>query len=241
MPAKKRILTLVAALLALALCAQPAAAKIFDHFAVGASVKSFELTGDKAFTGTITADTVDEKQMLYPSSLNMIFGLCPNGGIIAQFDHFGATMQADGNLYWDTITLGLIARHHFKKWHLAPYAVAGLTYNSVRFDENYWWRYGYSSVSDFDTSSAGKTPDEWKTERNRLRNMDTDDAIGYTYGGGVDIFLTKHLALNLDVRWDKASTDVDYTIYVSGKRDLDRQFSYSLDTLSYSVGLRWYF
>ncbi len=241
MSEKKLTFVMAAAFLALALCAQPAAARVLDHFAIGMSVKSFRLTGDKNFTGTISADKVDEKQWAWPTSVNMIFGFCPYGGVIAQFDHFGSTMESDGSLYWDTLTLGLIARYPIKKWHLAPYAVAGFTYNSVRFDENNWWRYGYHSVQDFDTSSAGKTPGEWQTERDRLRNMDTDDAVGYTYGAGLDIFLTKHLALNLDARWDVASTDVEYTIYDHGHRDLDRKFSYSLDTLSYSVGLRWYF
>jgi opacity protein-like surface antigen len=237
----KFIKTLIALVLLLNLAMPAMAAGLVDDVAVGIRWKQFELTGDKNFTGTITADVVDEKTELYPTNFNVLVTFCPYGGVVFEYDHFGAVMDNDGRLFWDTFMLGVTVRHHFKKLRIAPYAVAGLTWNWVRFDENNWWRYGYGSPKEFDDYSAGKTPDDWKNATGRRRNMKTDNSFGWAVGFGLDLFLTEHLALNLDVHWNFADTDVNYSNVSRGTTFIDRDFTYSLDTVAYGVGLRWYF
>lgn len=243
---KNRGLFLAAALVALLMVsAGLAQAELIKEVAIGTRWKSFELTGDKNFVGTITSGAVDERTEWYPTNFNMLFVLCPYGGVSVEYDRFGATMEKDGKLFWNTITLGLNVRHHFKNWNLAPYGVVGVTYNSPNFEENNWWRYGWSGQAEFDAHMATKPdnadPVQWMST-GRVRNMKTDPALGFTFGVGLDYFIWKNIAINADVRWNLASTDVSYTIVNdSGDTLLRRDFSYDLDTISYSLGLRWYF
>ena len=223
-----------------------ARAELIEQFAVGARWKTFELTGDKNFTGTITSGTVDEQTEWYPTNFNMLFLFCPYGGLTMEYDRFSAVMEKDGKLKWDTLTLGITARLPLEKWRVSPYAVLGLTYNSPSFDENNWWRYGWNSGSDYDkhiaTMPAGQDPEQWM-RTGRIRNMKTDQAFGWVYGLGLDFFVTKNVAINADVRWNKASTDVTYTIADDSSQQnlLSRQFSYDLDTVSYALGVHYYF
>jgi opacity protein-like surface antigen len=239
--------TLAAAVVAVVmLSASVAGAELIEQFSVGTRWKSFQLTGDKNFTGTITPDTVDEQAQWYPTNLNMQFLFCKYGGLTLEYDRFGAVMQQDGKLNWDTITLGVTARLPIEKWRIAPYAILGLTYNSPGFEENNWWRFGWNSSSDFDKAASsqptGSDPNQWM-RTGRVRDMRTDPAFGWVYGMGLDFFVTKNIALNADVRWNKASTDVTYTITDdnSGGNLLLKEFSYDLDTVSYALGVRFYF
>lgn len=229
------------------LAAGPLGAEEAQHFVVGTRWKTFQLTGDKNFTGSVTASTVDEQTEWHPTNFNMQYLFCPYGGLTLEYDRFRAVMEKDGQLKWDTLTLGLTARLPLEKWRLAPYAVLGLTYNSPGFDENNWWRYGWNSSGEFDAHMnarpGGQDIDQWMRS-GRLRNMKTDAAFGWVYGLGLDIFVTKNIAINADVRWNKASTDVTYTIDSddSGHGNLlTRQFSYDLDTVSYALGVHFYF
>ncbi len=231
---------LVAAVM-LGLTASMAAADLVDQVAVGVRWKHFEFIGSKDFTGSITDDVVDEKTEVYPTNLNVLVTFCPYGGMVFEYDRFGAVMDNDGQLFWDTFMLGVTIRHHFKDLRLAPYAVAGLTWNWARFDENNWWRYGYGSPSEFDEYSAGKPPSDWKTATRRKRTMQPASSFGWAFGFGLDFFITEHLALNLDVRWNKTDTEVHYRTRIDGVNQIDRHFTYDLDTVSYSVGLRWFF
>lgn len=231
---------LVLVLAAILVAPSLAGAAWVKDVAVGMRFKSFRLTGDKNFYGTITADTVDEQRQWYPTNANLLVTFCDFGGLMFEYDHFGAVMESDGHLYWHTFTLGPVLRYHFKKLRIAPYLVAGVTWNWVRFDENNWWSYGFASVAEYDRYRS-EHPDDWRTATGRRRDMQTKDSFGYTYGLGVDVFLTKHLALNLDLRWFKAETRVRYRNWVHDVLEIDRSFDYSLDTVVYAVGLRWYF
>ena len=202
------------------------------------------MTGDKNFHGSITSDTVSEKQELYPTNFNMLFLFCPYGGLSAEWDRYTAVMEQDGKQLWDTFTLALNARLPVDNLpvRFAPYALVGVTYNVPQFDENNWWRFGWNSKKDFDDFMSRQSP-PYNMDTGRIRNFTTEPSFGFTYGVGVDFFLTKNLALNLDLRWNVASTDVHYTIVSDDGQDLllDRKFSYDLDTMTYGLGFRWYF
>ncbi len=243
---RKKLMPIALALVALMLGSSLAWAEPIKQFAFGVRVKSWELLGDKKFDGTVIGDQVDEKDELYPTNANMLFLFCPYGGIGVEWDRFNATMGQDGSLTWDTFTLGLNARVPLEKYQLAPYAVLGITYNLPRFDEANWWRYGWNSLAEYDTAQRarpiGGDPDAYNAT-GRTRNMSVDNSVGWVYGVGVDIMLTKNLALNLDARWNRAVSDAQYTIVSDdGKSTLQhRDFDYSLDTVSYGIGFRWYF
>jgi len=239
--ARKGWKAVLAALACVLFLSGTALAGLVDEVAVGIRWKKFELTGDKGFTGTITANSVDEKTEIYPTNLNALVTFCPYGGLVFEYDRFGAVMERDGRLFWDTFMLGVNVRHHFKKYRLAPYAMVGVTWSRVRFDENNWWRYGYGSVQEFDEYSKGRPPEDWMTATRRLRNMQPDDCFGWAFGCGLDIFITDHIALNLDVKWNRAETDVNYRTRIDDYNEIDRNFTYDLNTVSYGLGVRWYF
>jgi opacity protein-like surface antigen len=241
---KRYVIPLLAALLAVLFFATLASADVIEQFAVGIRAKGWDMTGNKNFTGSITSDTVSEKQELYPSNFHMLALFCPYGGVSLEWDRFAAVMEQDGKLIWDTFTLGLNARLPVDSFALrfAPYAMVGVTFNQPQFSEENWWRYGWNGKKAFDDFMSHLSP-PYDMSTGRVRNFSTDSSFGWAYGAGVDIFLTKNLALNLDVRWNKASTNVRYTIVSDDGMDtlLRRDFTYDLDTVSYGVGLRWYF
>jgi opacity protein-like surface antigen len=239
---------LVVSLLAVFLAASLASADIIEQFAIGTRVKSWELMRDKNFIGSITSDTVSEKDELYPSNVNLLFLFCPYGGLSVEWDRFGATMEKDGKLTWDTFTMALNFRYPlaWETHKIVPYGVLGLTYSLPKFDENNWWRYGWASQEEYDNAQrnrpASGDPQQYLST-GRVRDMSLDNALGWTYGLGVDFFLTKNLALNLDLRFNRAVADAHYTIVSDDGKDtlLKRDFDYSLDTVSYGIGFRWYF
>lgn len=244
---KQRWLVTLASLCLVLALAAPVGAELVKDVAVGFRVKQFDMTGDKNFIGSITDNNVDEKAWLYPTNLNMLFTFCPYGGLTLDLDRFGAAMSDDGSLYWNTISLALTPR--VVLWdRVAPYGILGVTFNQVSFDEQAWWRYGFPSNSTFDNYVSQKPLNvgmaDWMAAYSpsaTIRDMSVDNAFGYTFGLGMDIFVTKHLAINLDARWNKAQTDVNYRIYQGDTKIRDTEFTYDLDTFSYGIGLRWYF
>lgn len=221
-----------------------ASADVIEKFAIGVRTKGWDLTGSKNYTGSITAEAVSEKQELYPTNFNMLFLFCPYGGLSVEWDRYTAIMEQDGKQIWDTFTLGVNVRLPVDNFPMrfAPYGVLGVTYNKPQFSEENWWRYGWNSKQEFDDfMSHQSTP--YNMETGRVRNFSADPSFGVTYGLGVDIFLTEHLALNLDLRWNIATTDVHYSIVSDDGKDtlLTRDFNYNLETVAYGIGFRWYF
>jgi opacity protein-like surface antigen len=221
-----------------------ASADVIQQFAIGVRTKGWDLTGSKNYTGSITGETVSEKQELYPTNFNMLFLFCPYGGLSVEWDRYTAVMEQDGKQMWDTFTLGLNVRLPVENFpvRFAPYGVLGVTYNNPQFSEENWWRYGWNSKQEFDNFMSRQNP-PYNMDTGRVRNFSTDASFGVTYGVGVDFFLTEHLALNLDLRWNIATTDVHYTIVSDDGRDtlLQRDFNYNLETVAYGIGFRWYF
>lgn len=221
-----------------------AGADVMQRFALGVRAKGWDLTGSKNYHGSIAAETVSEKQELYPTNLNMLFLFCPYGGLAVEWDRYTAVMEQDGKQVWDTFTLGVNLRLPVENFPLrfAPYGVLGVTYNLPQFSEENWWRYGWPSKQEFDDFMSRQGP-PYDMDTGRVRNFRTDPSFGVTYGVGVDIFLTQNLALNLDLRWNIATTDVHYTIVSDDGRHtlLTRDFNYNLETVAYGIGFRWYF
>jgi opacity protein-like surface antigen len=239
---------LMLSLAAVFLTVSLASAELIQQFAIGTRVKSWELLGDKNYARTIFGDNVDEKDELYPTNFNMLLMFCPYGGLSVEWDRFGATMGQAGRLVWDTFTLGANFRYAlpYDKMKIVPYGVAGITYNKPRFDENNWWRNGWNNSGDYDQAQRDRPstgdPDQY-LKSGRTRDFSVDDNLGWAYGVGVDFFLTQNLALNLDLRWNRASVDGHYSMISDDGRTTysKSDYDYSLDTVSYGVGFRWFF
>jgi opacity protein-like surface antigen len=244
----KASMVLIISLAAVFLTSSLASADIVQEFAIGTRVKSWELLGDKNYGRTFLAANVDEKDELYPSNLNMYVGLCPYGGLSLEWDRFGATVDQAGRLVWDTFTLAVNLRYPLPvaDTKVVPYGVLGLTYSLPRFDENNWWRYGWNNSGDYDAAQRSRPingdPEQYLKTGN-TRDFSPDNAVGWAYGFGVDLFLTKNLALNLDARWNRANMDGHYSLVSDdGKNTLSQSdYDYPLDTVSYSIGFRWFF
>ncbi|MGD9124342.1 MAG: outer membrane beta-barrel protein [Desulfarculaceae bacterium] len=217
-------------------------------FSIGFRVKSWELTGNKNFVGSIVASEVKEDRSNILNNLNLQVLFCDYAGLIAEFDSFEAFMSDDGHLKWKTITLGFTLRYPIKK-RFVPYGVLGLTYNRVSFQEERWWHYGFETVDQYYDYMRQRPWNvgarEWRDQfRGGYRRIfQTDDAFGWTYGLGLDVFITENLAINLDARWQRAQTHVKFILANERGQDPIRisEFDYDLDTFSIGLGLRWYF
>ena len=214
---------------------------------LGIRWKEFELTGDKNFVGSITADTVKEKTQWFPTNVNLQLLWCPYGGFAFEVDHFTSEMERDGKLQWFTINLEVVGRYPIAK-RFIPYAVAGVCLVDARFEENKPWYYGFPSIAAYNNWVAAQPPGvsrkDWiASYTGYRRQMIVDDTVGWLWGIGMDIMLTKHLALNFDMRWYYAEVDVRFVLQQGGGtiQGGEIDFTYPLDTQVYSVGLRWYF
>ena len=227
--------------------AKAAAKSEMKRFSIGFRWRGWEMTAKDDFYGTVTQGQVDENTFAWPSNVNVQYLLNKYVGLVAEMDWFNATMEKDGKLDWKVLTIGATLRYPIKE-RFIPYVVGGITYNFVKFEENNWWHYGFPGNAEFDAwdaqRPAGTDPVTWwKSYDDKQRDFRADNAFGWTVGGGMDVMITDMIALNMDVRWNWAQTDVDYTIAFNDGKDIhdDHKFSYDLDTFSYSVGLRFYF
>jgi outer membrane protein W len=54
----------------------------------------------------------------------------------------------------------------------------------------------------------------WVTRGATSADLDIDDAPFFHVGGGIDVFLTEHIVLNIDGRYAWARTDIDETVTI---------------------------
>lgn len=106
------------------------------------------------------------------------------------------------------------------KW-IVPYAAIGGGYYILEIEErselrNYWFPLGVGV------------------------NLDIDDAFFFHLGGGIDIFLTEHLALNFEGRYSWSQTDIDETQQVGAiARTLGDTIN--LNAAFLGAGIKFYF
>ena len=227
--------------------AKAASKNDFKRFSIGFRWRGWEMTSKDDWYGTVSSDRIDENTFAWPSNVNVQYLVNKYFGLVAEMDWFNATMEKDGKLDWKVLTLGATFRYPIKD-RFIPYVVGGITYNFVKFEENNWWHYGFPGNAEFDAWDAQRPADTepvdwWKSYNDKQRDFRADDGFGWTVGGGMDVMLTDMIALNMDLRWNWAQTDVDYTIAFNDGKDRtdDHKFTYDLDTFSYSVGIRFYF
>ena len=66
-------------------------------------------------------------------------------------------------------------------------------------------------------------------------DVDVDDSFGFHVGGGVEVFVTENVALNLDLKyiWTKVEADVN----IAGFKDED----IDMDSFVVGLGIKFYF
>lgn len=104
------------------------------------------------------------------------------------------------------------------KW-IVPYVCIGGGYSILNIEER----------SEFRRARAPATVE-----------LEVDDALFFHLGGGLDIFLTKNLALNLEARYSWAKMDIDETQSVGGtSQTLGERIN--LNAASIGAGFKFYF
>ncbi len=71
-------------------------------------------------------------------------------------------------------------------------------------------------------------------------DLEIDDTLFFHLGGGLDIFLTKHLVLNFETKYSWAQTDIDERLN-DGVTILERGDTINLNAAFVGVGFKFYF
>jgi outer membrane protein W len=114
---------------------------------------------------------------------------------------------SDGDIAWTSYMLGLQFRwpHFYKSF--VPYIVGGVSYNKNTFLKHNWYYYGFPDPETYDNwIRQGNNPEDYPNNGYR-RIHSVEDSYGVFLGLGVDYFLTKHWAINIDYRyhWTQAN------------------------------------
>lgn len=151
---------------------------------------------------------------------------------------------ADGAVKWAPITMALQFRWpHFHK-SLVPYVLGGISYTKTSWDRNEWYYYGFPSLAEYNSwTSQGNRPEDYPNSGYR-RIFEVDDhTIGTLLGVGVDYFIWKNLALNLDWRYYWSKVGFTYTLAYDGGRDVVRvqHGTFFLDSWIIGLGIKYFF
>jgi opacity protein-like surface antigen len=150
----------------------------------------------------------------------------------------------DGDVQLDAFMLALQFRWpHFHK-SLVPYVLGGVSYIKTSWVREDWYYYGFPFPWVYDDwTGQGNRPQDYPNNGYR-RIYDVDDhTFGILLGLGVDYFIWKNLALNLDWRYHWAKVNFTYslawddgqTVFHSERR------SFPLDSWILGLGLKYYF
>jgi len=118
-----------------------------------------------------------------------------------------------------------------------PYAELGLAVLSVDFDESTWWGNGYPSVADWEAAGKPSTP-----YRGKQRTLSPSDSTSWTAGCGVLVPFGAHWALDLNLRYVDAESEVGYAIRYNGVTVDEREkVKIPLAYYAASLGVRYLF
>lgn len=182
--------------------------------AIGLRSNYFNLTQSRrTIVGNLVA--LDEDQNYLPMNLFIQYHVSKYFALefgVNQFEDMTLNTDylrwaSDGDIAWTSYMLGLQFRWpHFHK-SFVPYIVGGGSYNKNTFLKHNWYYYGFPDPSTYDNwTSQGNKPEDWPNNGYR-RIHSVEDSYGVFLGLGVDYFLTKNWAINIDWRfhWSQAN------------------------------------
>ena len=151
---------------------------------------------------------------------------------------------SDGTITWEPIMMSLQFRWpHFHK-SVVPYVLGGVSYTKTNWDRNEWYYYGFPSLQEYAswTSQGNRAADYPNNGYRRVFEVE-DHTIGTLLGVGVDYFIWKNLALNLDWRYHWAKVNFKYTLAFDAGQDIIRQQegTFVLDSWILGLGVKYFF
>lgn len=132
--------------------------------------------------------------------------------------------SSDGDIASSSYMLGLQFRWpHFHK-DFVPYLLGGVSYNKNTFLKHNWYYYGFPDPQTYDTwTSQGNKPEDWPN--NGYRRIHTvENSLGVALGLGLDYFLTKNWAINLDWRYHWTQANWTYQL-INDDGELRKNYS----------------
>jgi opacity protein-like surface antigen len=150
----------------------------------------------------------------------------------------------DGNITWAPFMLALQFRWpHFHK-NFVPYVLGGLSYTKTSWERKDWYYYGFPWPWVYDDwVNQGKRPEDYPNGGYRRIYAVEDHTIGALLGLGVDYFIWKNIALNLDWRYHWAKANFTYSLAYDGGQTVvhTEQRSFFLDSWIIGLGLKYFF
>lgn len=150
----------------------------------------------------------------------------------------------DGNIKWSPYMLGLQFRWpHFHK-SVVPYVLGGFSYTKNYWERRDWYYYGFPWPWVYDDwVSQGNRPQDYPNGGYRRIYDVEDHSIGTLLGLGVDYFIWKNLALNLDVRYHWLKVNFTYSLAFDDGQTVihSEQRSFPLDSWIIGLGLKYFF
>lgn len=123
---------------------------------------------------------------------------------------------SDCDIQWTSYMLGLQFRWPNFHKSFVPYIAGGVSYNKNTIKKNNWYYYGFPDPATYNSwISQGNKPEDWPNGGYR-RIHSVDDSYGVYMGLGMDYFLTKHWAINLDWRYHWTTANWTYTLIDNG-------------------------
>lgn len=119
---------------------------------------------------------------------------------------------------------------------LFPHAGAGVLVGMGDFKEDTFWHYGYTRQEDYE--AAGKPT---KGRSGYLREIHSDDTLGWLVTAGVAWRPVKHLQVDLDVRQTWAETDCEYGYMLKSGWDPHRKGEFTFDNVTWSLSASYVF
>lgn len=161
-------------------------------------------------------------------------------GVVADDDR----RWSDGVVEWEPIMMALQFRWpHFHK-SFVPYLLGGVSYTKTYWNRNDWYYFGFPSLETYTNWTVqGNRPQAYPNSGYRRIFEVEDHTIGTLLGLGVDYFIWKNLALNLDWRYHWARANFKYTLAYSDGRDIisREQGTFILDSWILGLGLKYFF
>jgi outer membrane protein W len=211
-------------------------------------------------TGPIIGNVnlLDEEQNLAPYKPNLQFNFLKYWALEFGYDQFKATALnkgagdvaehdkswADGAIEWQPIMMAFQFRWpHFHR-SVVPYVLGGISYTKTSWDRNEWYYFGFPSLAEYNNwTSQGNRPENYPNYGYRRIFTVDDHTMGPLVGLGVDYFIWKNLALNLDWRYLWAQVNFKYTlVYNAGGNIIQqRQGTFVLDSWILGLGVKYFF
>lgn len=217
--------------------------------AIGVHSNYFQLAQSRrTIVGNLIAE--EEDQNYIPLNPLLQVNLSKHFALEFGFNSFKAVMlnndyirsSSDGTLEWNSLMLGLQFRLPELHKSFVPYFLAGVSYNKNAIHINNWYYYGFPDPPTYTSwTGQGNKPEDYPNNGYR-RIHSVEDSYGVFLGLGVDYFLTKHWAVNLDWRYHWSQAKWTYRLLNNdGEIRAPESGSAILDSWILGLGVKWFF